>query len=117
MKNQEEMFKALLENKKIRHTGWETVGCVYLSGGMIINDDGEPFNMSFSQPEKWEIYREPSTAYYKWRLWHSDGDITEPDTFVDESGTYGDGIVSLIWKCAVKREKISEAVYKCEGQE
>jgi len=68
-------------------------------------------------------HKEPSlklikqkTAYYKWRLWDEDGDIVEPDYLIDESGAYGTGTSSSLWQGAIKREKISEAVYKCEEQ-
>lgn len=58
------------------------------------------------------------TPYYIWRLWLCNGDIIETAYYLSKAGVYGDGKTkSSPWHEAVKREKISEAVYKIEGQQ
>lgn len=64
---------------------------------------------SIENPEK--------TAYYKWRLYMRDGGIDDTPHCMNEQGYLGNGNLSCNFKAAVHREKISEAIYKVEGQE
>jgi len=57
------------------------------------------------------------TAFYKWRLYFKNGEIVEPAYFLDESLIAGDSEAYCKRDRVIKQEKISEAVYKVEGQE
>jgi len=65
--------------------------------------------LSFEKPKE-------KVAYYKWRLWSNNGDIHETSFLLDDNGNYGEGNVCNDFTDAIYKEKISEAVYKVEGQ-
>jgi hypothetical protein len=87
---------------------------IYRVNGEIV--EGSWTNYGFSNFPS--ILNKPKkrTAYYKWRLWMKNGDIFEPAILINDNGLYGDGSDSIRWFQAVKREKISEALYRIEGQ-
>lgn len=65
------------------------------------------------------LYHKPKekTAYYKWRLWLEGGAILEPDVLLSDKLENGEGSELRGTREIIQKEKISEAIYKVEGQE
>ena len=56
MKNQEEIYKALLAGEILINRGRDRI---ILKDGAIYPLDNQYANYAFSEPEKWQIYKEP----------------------------------------------------------
>ena len=78
--------------------------------GKLAHFHKEPLLKLIERPQE-------KTAYYKWRLYFKNGEIIEPAYFLDESLIAGDSEAYYKRDKVIKQEKISEAVYKIEGQE
>lgn len=116
MKNQKEIYEALLAGKKLRHINWDSDRYLYLGDYYTMNKDGHLYTEAFSDYAEWSIYKElkQKTAYYFWMFEMKNGNIHHTTWAIDESGHCGDGGRYSGWDDAIKRTKISEAIYKSE---
>ena len=58
-KTQAEIFKALIDGKKIVFNQWMKTSFAHLKDGFIRTDSGSLLLADFSLPEAWSIYEEP----------------------------------------------------------
>lgn len=65
----------------------------------------------------WKIKQPEPEPYYFWELYGDDGYIERLGFALTENGESPDGCVNGAWKAAIKRVKISEAVYPVRLEE
>jgi hypothetical protein len=62
MKNQAEIFQALLDGKKIHHHTWvESGGYVHMVDGDVYTAVGNPYIGGFAIVKNWSVYDEKSS--------------------------------------------------------
>ena len=57
MKNQAEIYQALLDGKTVEHRAF---GNLYIKNGTLYDEHDIKQNFGFSNPENWHIYTEPT---------------------------------------------------------
>jgi len=105
-------------NKVIGHDHYP-IRCRFKESGASASFTCDGKLYSFHKVPLLKLIERPQerTAYYKWRIYFKNGEIAEPAYFLDESLIAGDSKVYWRRDRVIKQEKISEAVYKVEGQE
>lgn len=59
MENINEIYKALLDGKKITHIRWMRREYIHIVDGMVLEEEGDPYFSFFDDCEHWELYKEP----------------------------------------------------------
>ena len=83
----------------------------------FVNKSGASDWFYIEDLEHFPSFKKPQTAYYFWRFWFKDGEIENCQYAISEDGLYADGNRYRWFDNIIKKEKISEAIYKVEGQE
>jgi hypothetical protein len=114
-KTQADIWRALLDGKKVKHYIWADGSFVYLECGFVRDEKGENLAFYAVKPDEWSIYEPPKqkrkVSRYRFTNLET-GEIVDSSSYYSDEGFFTSDLSSkgFIFEDNYLREKIGEEI-------